>query len=295
MEKELEYLNQIRINMYNSKEYILGKKIYNLINIYANKKNVLKKMFISKKINKNSVVYNDNFDIKINNNIDIKNKKIVVYTCITGNYDDYLEPLIFENNVDYVVFSDSLEIKNKKIEKRDIPDKLKNYSDIDKNRYIKLNPFELFEEKYDYAIYIDGNIQLISSISEFINSLIEKIGISFHRHRNRNDIYKEFNVCKVLKKGNTKNMEEQILDYRKKGFPENYGMVEGNVFVVDLKNNNAKNIFKKWWSEYIKFNAGRDQISLPYVLWDENIRIEEVYNLGSDVYKNKKLYITEHK
>ena len=42
-----------------------------------------------------------------------KEPKIVVYTCITGGYDNILEPSIITEGVDYVCFTDNPKMKSK--------------------------------------------------------------------------------------------------------------------------------------------------------------------------------------
>ncbi len=81
-------------------------------------------------------------------------------------------------------------------------------------------------------------------------------------------------------------MKEQVKRYKKTGFPKDYGMLECNVIVSDLKNLNAIKILNDWWMEYVKSESLRDQLALPYVLWKNNVPIEELTGLGSNVFKN---------
>lgn len=100
--------------------------------------------------------------------------KIVVYTCITGNYDNPLPPLFCADNTTYVLYSNSIKSAEGWITKK-IPKEIQKLNnDILINRYIKTHPHELFLE-YDYAIYIDGNIRSISDLSGFINKINRKV------------------------------------------------------------------------------------------------------------------------
>lgn len=47
---------------------------------------------------------------------DVKNKKIVIYTAFTGNYDNLKEPEYIDENCDYVCFTDNPNIKSKYLE-----------------------------------------------------------------------------------------------------------------------------------------------------------------------------------
>ena len=116
-----------------------------------------------------------------------------------------------------------------------------------------------------------------------------------HKHRNRDDIYAEYKVCKLLKKGNINQMKKQINCYKDNGFPKKYGMLEANVIVCNLKNNFGKKIMNEWWEEFKLRNSGRDQISLIFILWKNKIKVNEISNLGYDVYNNPIFWIYEHK
>lgn len=296
----IEIINNKRIEIYNSKEYKIGVQILKI------KKMILKMQFAKliylivrhKKIKKLSIS-NPKYGMIKKNNDDISSKKIVIYTCITGNYDSIIEPYFKADNVDYILFTDKnmnnineTEWIIKKIDSYKI---LEGMTMVEKNRFIKMNPYFLFQDNYDYAIYIDGNIGVVSDIRKLINSVDDKYGISMHKHRNRDDIYAEYKVCKLLKKGNINQMKKQINCYKDNGFPKKYGMLEANVIVCNLKNNFGKKIMNEWWEEFKLRNSGRDQISLIFILWKNKIKVNEISNLGYDVYNNPIFWIYEHK
>lgn len=296
----IERLNLDYINLKNDSEVLKGKKIYRFIKEMREGKFKLqlervKKRNKLKKILESESQYNweTNEWKKLLRNGD-SNKKVAVYTCVVGNYDNLNTPYYYADNIDYCLFSDSLQCegwKNKEIT-NDIL-QLKNNSLI--NRYIKFHPFDLFETDYDYCIYIDGNIAPISDLTVLIELINPKVGIAMHQHASRNCIYQEVKACEALKKGNAKNLNFQIERYQKEGFPENYGMLEGNVIIVDLKNSTAKKLLNAWWNEFIHSESGRDQIAWPYVLWKNGIPVESIATLGKNVYKNPKLRISQHK
>lgn len=221
-------------------------------------------------------------------------KKIVIYTCITGGYDNLLEPYYWDEKCDYVVFTDS-KIESEIYKVVDIPEKVKELNNNTLiNRYMKLHPHELFEKEYDYAIYIDGNVRPISNLSSFVNKIDEDIGISMHKHSIRDCIYDEAKILKIYKKGNYEFVKQQIEKYKEEGFPEKFGMVEAGVIITDLKNNNAKEILKKWWEEFLENKSMRDQLSLPYILWKNKIDVRKISTLGNNVFKNPKIKVIRH-
>ena len=298
--KAIEKLNQEKKQILNSKQYKLGNSI---LEITENLKHfrfidILKKVIYrhkmkveNRKLNKYKKINNEESN---NNYISVEDKKIVVYTCITGDYDEISEPLYHNNNVDYVIYTNSENIKVNEWKKRPIPENIeKMKDDVLINRYIKMHPKELFNE-YDYSIYIDGNVRTVSDISCFVNTINEKTGLSLHRHDSRNCIYQEAKVCTLYKKGNISKVKQQINKYKQEGFPPEYGLLQCNIIVNDLKNNHAEKILEEWWREFLKSESKRDQMSLPYVLWKQKYKVEDIGNLGNNVKNNSKIEIVMH-
>ena len=222
------------------------------------------------------------------------NKKIVVYTCITGNYDKVQEPLFEFKNIDYVLFTNNSNLVSQKWKIIYIDNKLVQNNNINTNRYIKFHPFELFKNKYDYAIYIDGNVKVISNLSNLILSTKNKTGLSMHRHYMRNSIYSEGNACIFRNKGNKKYIKEYLKKCKKIGFPEHYGLLECSIIVTDLKNENAKIIYDNFWNEFIASKTMRDQLIFPYILWKMNYKIDDVGSLGNNEYRDPKFKFIKH-
>ena len=224
----------------------------------------------------------------------VKRPKIVVYTCVTGGYDKIIEPNFDFDNIDYILFSD----KNVKVEKwdvRQIPKGCKMSNNVMTNRFIKMNPHLLFSgSKYDYSIYVDGNIKIVSDLTPMTTNL-GKLGLAFHRHALRDDISKEVKSCIWQKKGNRKALLKQAKEYKKDGFPKDFGMLECNVIVADLKSHNSEAIMNNWWYEFNESGSMRDQIALPYVIWKMGYKIEDLGNLGYNIYRNPKFRKMGHK
>lgn len=297
----LEMLNKEKIQIINSKEYQLGDKIIKTIG-YIKKlrfNEIRKKIIIRhrKKIEEKKLYAHDPLsnNCKCSINKSIQDKKIVVYTCITENYDKVLLPVYRNDNVDYIIYTNNKNIEIGVWKKREIP---KNIQDLNNsiliNRYIKMHPKELFENEYDYAIYIDGNIRTISDISSFVYCIKANTGLAIHRHCVRDCIYMEAEACKLYKKGDISNLQKQIKDYENDGMPTKYGLLECNVIVSDLKSENSTKILDEWWKEFVNSNSMRDQISLPYVLWKLKYNIEDIGNLGNNVRDNPKIQIVKH-
>lgn len=297
----IEEISQEKKQIQNSKEYRLGNTIIQTIEH-------LKKLQFSKILKKITIRRREKIDRKklhtklIKEDLikldeieqSVEDKKIVVYTCIAGNYDTVLEPLYHNDNVDYILYTNNENIQVKEWKKREIPEKIQELnSNVLINRYIKMHPKELFEG-YDYSIYIDGNIRTVSDLSSFVNQVNSKTGLALHRHSTRNCVYQEAKACELFRKGNSEKLNYQLEQYRKEGFSDNYGLLECNVIVSDLKNEVAAGILNEWWEDFRKWSSMRDQISLPYVLWKKGFKVDEIGCLGENVFDNLKIEIIKH-
>lgn len=296
--KMAERQNKRLIEIEESPEFILGRRIKHLreefpfgmmdhirrVSIVRKKQRKLRK--ITNTSSRNELFFADP---------EIKGYTGVAYTCITGDYDSPKEPLFADSHLRYELFSDrgnkgksiwhynevSIESNNR----------IKNYV----NRYYKMHPFELFPHD-DFSIYIDGNVQIASNVSSLFEvARKSRIGIAMHNHSNQNCVYKNALACEYSNRGNVEMIHRQMNKYREEGFPEEFGLLEATIIVVDLKNDTAKSIMEKWWKEFLDSESGRDQLSLPYVLWRNGYHVEDVGCLGNDEYHNPKFNISAHK
>lgn len=221
-------------------------------------------------------------------------KKIAVYTCIIGGYDNLNDPVIINENIDYFVFTDH-DITSKIWTEKDIPQEVLKLNDNTLvNRYLKFHPKELFPE-YDYVAYVDGNVKVISDITPLFKYTKNLIGVAFHSHSLRNSIYDEVEVLKIFKRGVPTKLDRQVEKYRKEGFPSQYGLPEATIILSDLSNSRIRNFFEQWWQEFLKSESFRDQISLPYILWKNDVKVEEVTLLGNNLRYSSKFYVVNHK
>ena len=224
--------------------------------------------------------------------------KIVVYTCIVGEYDNLLEPLILTPDTDYVVYSDNPKIVGKgsawiyKSIPKEIQKKCQNNC-ILINRYIKMHPKELFP-KYDLSLYIDGSMRIMSDIASCFYYINDSTGLAMHNHRIRDDVYEEAKACIMTRKGNKKCIKELMKKYENERFPHQYGLLEATIIASDLNNPLSYNLLGEWYQEFIKSDTYRDQLTLTYVLWKNNLECKDVGILCEVIPKNYKFRRYEH-
>ncbi len=293
----LQYLNNLLIKKENSIEYQSGlKKV--LV------KNALKtrdfKFFLNHmkaKLFRTSYYCSDGNRkykyIDLNNLSYITLPKVAVYSCIVGAYDEILEPLYLNDNIDYFLFTDQV-IKSNSIWKKIDITQFEEYNSTNAtalNRKIKILPFN-YLKNYDYSIYIDGNIQVVADLMPLVLGM-KNAALAVHTHAIRDCVYKEANGIDLLKKADPQKVYEQLMRYKEEGFPEHYGLFQNSILIRNHKNENCIKLMSLWWEEYSK-QFTRDQLSLPYVIWKMKLNLNEVVSLGNDVYQNPRFRITTH-
>ena len=114
--------------------------------------------------------------------------KIVVYTSIFGGYDVLHENQFKMNGVDYICFTDS-DIKS---ETWKVVKSTPIYNDSNRNaKKYKILPHRYLKD-YDYSVWIDGNILVVSDIRDLVTQ--HKYQVFDHNQTRldpRNCIYKE--------------------------------------------------------------------------------------------------------
>ncbi len=203
--------------------------------------------------------------------INKNNKELVLFTVIFGNYDSLKDIEYFENNVEYICFTDQ-NIKH---------DKWKiiyvNTNGLDKvllARIFKFNPNILFRQ-YKKSIFIDGSIKLKKKISDFEKDLVSRNDIVFFEHPRWNCIYKEIKACNILKKEDKYKLEKIKNFYNKIKYPKNNGLIATGVIFRNHNNNKIEEAMDKITSLLIEFTI-RDQLIVNYVLWLNKIKYNQI-------------------
>lgn len=295
--EEIKKINTDWLDLRQSREYRIGlvinklfldMKTLNFSSISSSikrwKKGINSKRIISNKGNK--IVSLDN-----NSNY-FSEDKIAIYTGVFGGYDSVPEPYSIPDNCDFYIFTDQLLDNPKSVwKKKDEPTYLSNLSNIEKNRYLKMHPHDIFPD-YKYSIYIDGNVQIITDLTEYIN-ILNHVGIAIHMHDTRNCVFDELKAIEKTKRETIKNITAHREYLISTGMPRNYGLLQCNIIVREHNNSLCQQIMEAWWEEFQSYTK-RDQISLPHVLFRQNISISEIGILGSSAYKNPSFRIYNH-
>lgn len=198
-----------------------------------------------------------------------KNNKTVIYTAITGKYDDLLYQDYVDDNFDYVCFTDDPALTSGLFNIVQIPQELNIYSSVKKQRNIKINP-HLYLKKYETSVWIDANIKLKGNPLELID---DENYIFIPVHPFRSCIYTEAAKCISLNKDTAEHINRQVEYYKTIKYPENNGMCQSGIIIRKHNNPECIKLMTVWWN-MVKNYSHRDQLSFNYAVWKTNAKVK---------------------
>ncbi|MCP4100978.1 MAG: DUF616 domain-containing protein [Lentisphaerae bacterium] len=208
-------------------------------------------------------------------------KKICVYTAMFGDYDN-LPPILFqESGIDYICFTDK---------DRDIRGwKFVIENSSEKNTNMKAKKYKIFPDKYlskyEYSIYVDANTVIPGRLWEFVNFCISNGDFLMWKHPKRSDI--SFEACAIIYTGRyePEAIINQVETYANKGIIPNSGLIEASLIWRRHHSPYIIEFMKKWWDEILKYSS-RDQISLAFLLWNEELKPKVFPDYMGDARRN---------
>ena len=190
--------------------------------------------------------------------------KGVIYSAITGDYDNVKEPKYVSPDFDYILFTNNPKIKSDIWQVR-LVENPKQLDNVRLARRIKIMGHEYLPE-YDYSIWVDGKLEIKDNLREYVETYRRWEPILCFTHYVNDCIYKEKNTCQILKKDDPQIMENQMEKYRLEGYPAENGLVESGIMVRDLKDKRMQKVMETWWEEILN-GSRRDQLSFNYACW----------------------------
>lgn len=226
--------------------------------------------------------------------INKEKNKGVIYTCITGGYDNLIQHNYQDHNWDYICFTDNRQLLQKgKVGVWVIkPLQFKELDNVRNARWHKTHPHNLVNE-YEYSIWLDGNINVTGDLL-FNNAkkcIDEHRIISVPEHPKRKCIYDEAITVKALRKDVPEVIDAEISELRKLNFPENIGLNETNILFRFHNEKKCINIMNDWFDFIQKFSR-RDQLSFNYALWKNNYNMKN-FSEKKDVRYNPENFVIE--
>ena len=194
--------------------------------------------------------------------------KGVVYTVITGGYDNIKEPQIDteSSGLEYFLLTDKYpEGYSGKWNVRviDNPD---NLSPLRFSRWLKMHPHLLFPE-YDYSVYVDGKLEIRRDPKELLQIYGKASGMLCFPHYESSSIEEEAAAIISNQKGSPEELDKQIETYKSEGYAGKGFVTDNACLIRDHRDEALQKVMEDWWLEYQKYDHGRDQMSFDYACW----------------------------
>lgn len=200
-------------------------------------------------------------------------KKICVYTCLTGNYDNLSEVEVIDKNVDFICYTNNRNIKSNTwkifyIDNEDL-------NDHQLSRKIKMLGTDYINENYDVSVWQDASVIWKNKPSLFVKEYASKEFSAF-THNERNSVFDEAKEVIRLKKDDQKRVKKHIEFLKKEKFPDNLGLYEMTVFIKNNKCKKVQETMQVWFDTYLKYSK-RDQLSFMYAVWKTKLNIKPIH------------------
>ena len=206
----------------------------------------------------------------------------VVYTCISGGYDNLLRLKCRDPRWEYVCFTDNPAIlcngehNGWKIR----PMEFSALDNVRNARWHKMHPHKLFRD-YKYSIWIDGNVQVRSPLLYDTADKLMASGETLFvpQHPYRDCVYEEANAVLAMHKDSPEAVARHVGILRSQGMPEHAGLHETNV-VFRRHDDKAVIAMMEDWFSYVERFSRRDQLSFDFVLWKNHRTLPGMWGKG---------------
>ena len=192
------------------------------------------------------------------------NKKKCIYTVLTGDYDDLLEPECVTPGWDYICVTDNKELRSEcwtfyYLEPDD---------DLDNIRLARKHKCfnHLFDYDYDISIFIDANIVIKGNLNYFLMisfDMTSDMAVLFHPYLL--SVKEEVDACIVAKRDNKVLMTNQFNHYIENGFVDSYVQPNTRLLIRKSQSSSIFNFMATWFHE-IQSWSYRDQLSFSFSL-----------------------------
>jgi len=110
----------------------------------------------------------------------------------------------------------------------------------------------------DYSLWMDANVSLRAPVAQLIDEWLKDHDIAMFKHRKRDCVYDEADICAELRLDSPELIYEQKQAYRTRRYPDHNGLGEASV-ILRRHTSKIREFNNAWWSEYCRFSV-RDQI-----------------------------------
>ena len=210
-------------------------------------------------------------DYEYNGFIPKNNRKVIVYSCLIGDYDN-VTSFNKQKGYDYILFTDQ-KINNTNWTIFPIPDSVLNLkvSKIKKQRYMKIMPHKFFKN-YDLSLYIDANYEIKGDLDDYLINTLNPLDHIYIPH---------LQFGKGIRQALDKAIEKKLDDvsllnkvkkrYDSKHFLDKTGIVNAGLMIRYHNTEDCIRLMEKWWRE-VRDYSHVDGFAFDYAGYETGVR-----------------------
>ena len=210
-------------------------------------------------------------DYEYNGFIPKNNRKVIVYSCLIGDYDN-VTSFNKQKGYDYILFTDQ-KINNTNWTIFPIPDSVLNLkvSNIKKQRYMKIMPHKFFKN-YDLSLYIDANYEIKGDLDDYLVNTLNPLDHIYIPH---------LQFGKGIRQALDKAIEKKLDDvsllnkikkrYDSKHFLDKTGIVNAGLMIRYHNTEDCIRLMEKWWRE-VRDYSHVDGFAFDYAGYETGVR-----------------------
>jgi hypothetical protein len=127
----------------------------------------------------------------------------------------------------------------------------------------------------EITIWTDANIALRWPAAETVEFFLGDADMALFKHPFRETPWQEFSALREQKRFRLPWLQKQLQDqeeaYFKAGLPSDTPLYECS-FLIRRNNERVNRLMEAWWAQICRWQW-RDQVSLPYCLWKNPVRL----------------------
>jgi len=209
--------------------------------------------------------------------------KLLVYSCVTGSYDDVYAGILaskmaFSEGTSYALYTDQLAPGSPTRQYKltgagnswELRPLLWQHPLCKRRtaRWHKANS-HLIPDDVEHTLWIDGSQQIKEGVllrSQLVEPLQDMSDLASFKHPERTCVYQELMACRRWKKDNFALMKQQMETYKEEGYPPYNGLVETACVLRAHRKTHVTQFNQLWWQQMDQ-HSFRDQLSFNYTAW----------------------------
>jgi hypothetical protein len=199
--------------------------------------------------------------------------KKIVYTAVTGGFDELRPPAVVDPDIDYIVYTEAASANVPP------PWQARSIETVGRNPRVTSRWHKILAHRHlpdcRYSLWIDGNFEIVGSLSALIDGLAASAKLATQDHPWRNCIYDEAETVKRDRVDDPEFVDLQMQYYRRLGYPAGNGLIESSILFRAHDDTLVRSVMEAWWQQLDLFSQ-RDQLSANFVFWRHGLEYATV-------------------